>query len=85
MDKMRFRLLLGAALVAIAPAAEAATFVWSGGTSTYSTSTNWSPLGPPGASDTAEFNLVGAGNTFINNVSGSIGTLQVDSGAPPIS
>ena len=51
--------LAGASLLltALAPRANAADFSWTGATNTtWSMSTNWSPAGPPGASDTALFN-----------------------------
>ncbi|MEQ1858631.1 MAG: autotransporter-associated beta strand repeat-containing protein [Chthoniobacteraceae bacterium] len=61
--------------------ARAASLVWSGTTdSSWSTTTNWNPVGTPGTGDTATFGGAGNGNTTISLGAGvTILNLQFDS------
>jgi len=76
-----FLAVVGALLLsaALAPRANAADFSWTGGNSTWITSGNWSPSGPPGVGDTALFNQV-----FLNQpnltVGSTVGTLHMATG-----
>ena len=57
-----------------------ALFSWTGATSRiWSTSTNWSPLGPPGAADTAVFDRAFTNQPIITGGT-SIGTLSMTTG-----
>ncbi|MGC1321082.1 MAG: hypothetical protein WA849_02765 [Candidatus Udaeobacter sp.] len=57
-----------------------ALFSWTGATnSTWATSTNWSPAGPPGAADTAEFNTAFSNQPDVAT-STSVGELLMTTG-----
>ena len=57
-----------------------ALFSWTGTTNTtWSTSTNWSPAGPPGAGDTAIFNRAFSNEPNLTT-SANVGTLQMATG-----
>ena len=70
-------------LAAVAPRANAevdANFSWTGATSIiWSTSTNWSPAGPPGAADTAIFNGAFSNQPTITTGT-TVGTLWMTTG-----
>jgi autotransporter-associated beta strand protein len=70
----------GAQPGAFQPLAVDANFSWTGATnSTWATSTNWSPAGPPGAADTAVFD-----GAFLNQptlaVNATVGSLHMATG-----
>ncbi|HWC90534.1 MAG TPA: autotransporter-associated beta strand repeat-containing protein, partial [Pirellulales bacterium] len=59
----------------------AAIYTWNGTSSSWSSSTSWTPSGPPGASDTAVFGLSsGSGSLFLGGDQ-LIGNLTFSSGA----
>ena len=70
-------------LVALAPRANAevdANFSWTGATNIiWSTSTNWSPAGPPGAADTALFNSAFSNQPTVTTPT-TVGTLWMTTG-----
>ena len=70
-------------LTAVAPRANAevdANFSWTGATSRiWSTSTNWSPVGPPGTADTAVFNGAFSNQPIITPGT-TVGTLWMTTG-----
>src|SRR6266480_1125591 len=83
----RLRVLVGAfaSVLAFNVSSEAAIFIWNNGAGgTYSTSANWTPLGPPGPANTARFNLgIGYVVSFTGNQAASV--LDVIAGAPTFS
>src|SRR6266568_3404113 len=83
----RLHILVGtvASVLAFNVSSEAAIFLWDNGAGgSYSTSSNWTPLGPPGAADTARFNLgIGYAVSFTANQTASV--LDVIAGTPTFS
>lgn len=53
------------AIMALAPVGFAADFTWTGATADWDNAANWSPAGPPGASDSA---IIGAVDTAISGI-----------------
>ncbi len=79
MTKLYRVLVFVLASASISRLALAASLVWTGVTdSNWSTTTNWSPNGTPGATDTATFNGAGNGNTTISVAGVTINTILFD-------
>src|SRR5205814_35657 len=77
----RPRVLVGAvaSVLAFNASSEAAVFLWNNSAGgSYSTSANWTPLGPPGSADTARFNI---NNTYTVNFTTSPAVSVLDESA----
>jgi hypothetical protein len=72
--------LYGVVLLAlVALVAGAADYTWNGGSGSYQTDSNWTPVGVPGAADNAKFTTAGSyGVSFAGNATNASSTVGAD-------